>query len=374
MDVIRAVDTRLQQVQMILDSGFADPSLRVSTTVLVIPEADTVLLLLRQLPQSVALHIQLHGTAGTYANVCDTVRCYDLNTRLLDVSKIHSFQGPPFGKDGKGKGNGKKGMDSGDPTEKGQGSKGKQQPGGKDGKGKKSTKGKGNFLKGWSRRIPVPCLSSAEAELFTLVEGLKESIGLSLLVGSIIHGLTPKKNDLGFFEGTEGKFKIVLRTDSQAALQIEKMQGLLRRVRHLELRVAVLQFYTDSGRLEILFIPGAVNSSDALTKPGDAVHQGILLKECGFSWMQDRCQTRIRSRIVHCLGKLVRQLLDAGVDENRLQLLLDENRQHLPFRVPVPQRVLFHKGFCPLRVMTWKRLDGLLSTGLVRTQTILEAG
>ena len=118
----------------------------------------------------------------------------------------------------------------------------------------------------------------------------------------------------------------------------------------------------------------AVNSSDALTKPGDAVHQGILLKECGFSWMQDRCQTRIRSRIVHCLGKLVRQLLDAGVDENRLQLLLDENRQHLPFRVPVPQRVLFHKGFCPLRVMTWKRLDGLLSTGLVRTQTNLEAG
>ena len=66
MDVIRAVDTRLEQVQMILDSGFADPSLRVSTTVLVIPEADTVLLLLRQLPQSVALHIQLHGTAGTY--------------------------------------------------------------------------------------------------------------------------------------------------------------------------------------------------------------------------------------------------------------------------------------------------------------------
>ena len=110
MDVVGAVDTRLQQVQMILDSGFADPSLRVSTTVLVIPEADTVLLLLRQLPQSVALHIQLHGTAGTYANVCDTVRCYDLNTRLLDVSKIHSFQGPPFGKGGKGKGNGKKGI------------------------------------------------------------------------------------------------------------------------------------------------------------------------------------------------------------------------------------------------------------------------
>ena len=369
MDVVGAVDTRLQQVQMILDSGFADPSLRVSTTVLVIPEADTVLLLLRQLPQSVALHIQLHGTAGTYANVCDTVRCYDLNTRLLDVSKIHSFQGPPFGKGGKGKGNGKKGMDSGDPTEKGQGSKGKQQPGGKDGKGKKSTKGEGNFLKGWSRRIPVPCLSSVYTG-----RGAKGIHWIVVACGKYYSWTHPKKKDLGFFEGTEGKFKIVLRTDSQAALQIEKMPGLLRRVRHLELRVAVLQFYTDSGRLEILFIPGAVNSSDALTKPGDAVHQGILLKECGFSWMQDRCQTRIRSRIAHCLGKLVRQLLDAGVDENRLQLLLDENRQHLPFRVPVPQRVLFHKGFCPLRVMTWKRLDGLLSTGLVRTQTNLEAG
>eukprot|EP00435_Cladocopium_sp_Y103_P039365 s1675_g10.t1 len=204
---------------------------------------------------------------------------------------------------------------------------------------------KGNFLKGWSRRIPVPCLSSAEAELFTLVEGLKESIAMSLLLESIVHGL-PARNDLGFFERTEGRFKIVLRTDSQAALQIGKMQGLLRRVRHLELRVAVLQFYTNSGRLEILFIPGAVNGSDALTKPGDAVHQGILLKECGLvmaqnsektnhllhSWMQDLglMSNQNRSRVVHCLGKLVRHLLDAGVVQTRLQLLLDENLSALP--------------------------------------------
>ena len=50
MDIVRAVDARLQQYQMILDSGFADPTLQGRTADLAIPEADKVLLLLKQLP------------------------------------------------------------------------------------------------------------------------------------------------------------------------------------------------------------------------------------------------------------------------------------------------------------------------------------
>lgn len=109
------------------------------------------------------------------------------------------------------------------------------------------------FLKGWSRRIPVPCLSSAEAELFILVEGLKESVGVSLLLESMLQG-QPPKDDYGFYQTTEGSCKIVLRTDSQAAKQISMMHGLLRGVC---VCVRNLEFYTASGRLEIEFVPGS---------------------------------------------------------------------------------------------------------------------
>ena len=53
-----------------------------------------------------------------------------------------------------------------------------------------------------------------------------------------------------------------------------------------------------------------------------------------------------RSRVVYCLGKLVRQLLNAGVSETRLRLLLDENLLELAIpgagasKGGFPQRVL----------------------------------
>ncbi len=48
---------------------------------------------------------------------------------------------------------------------------------------------KNYFLKSWSRRIPVTMLSSAEAELFALIEGLKEGISSALIVETVLHGL-----------------------------------------------------------------------------------------------------------------------------------------------------------------------------------------
>ena len=44
------------------------------------------------------------------------------------------------------------------------------------------------------------------------------------------------------------------------------MEGLLRRVRHLELRCANLQQKVQSGRVILEFISGAYNASDGLTK------------------------------------------------------------------------------------------------------------
>ncbi|CAJ1330512.1 unnamed protein product, partial [Effrenium voratum] len=73
------------------------------------------------------------------------------------------------------------------------------------------------MIKAWSRRISTTCLSSAEAELHALVEGLRELLGTSTVVETCL-------------------------------------KGLLRKVRHMELRVAILQEYVQSGRLEVIFV------------------------------------------------------------------------------------------------------------------------
>lgn len=136
MDVIHAVDVRVQQYAMILRAGFADPRMQGTTQDLTIPEADLVLLLLKQLPQHVVLHVQLHGKADTYVNLCNTVKNYDLNTRLLDVSKANAFSDNQYQK-GKGK---EKGKSKGKDAEEGKGKSGKGK--GKE-KGKVKKKGKG---------------------------------------------------------------------------------------------------------------------------------------------------------------------------------------------------------------------------------------
>ena len=183
---------------------------------------------------------------------------------------------------------------------------------------------RGCMIKSWSRRIPVPCLSSAEAELFTLVEG---RLGLAMILEMMVDG-RPRRKDTGFYERDTGLFALELRTDSQAAQSIAGMQGLLRRVRHLELRVAVLQYYVTNGRLSIQFVPGAANGSDALTKPGGLEHQRILLEDMGLcKWSGSQnldslldtlvnglgsMSSQNKWKIKHGLGRLARFLVEKG--------------------------------------------------------------
>ena len=96
--------------------------------------------------------------------------------------------------------------------------------------------------------------------------------GLAILIEMMLKGLPPPRNELGFFTRETGPMRVRLRSDSQAAVNISKMEGLLRRVRHLELRVLVVQEYYALERLLVEFISGKVNGSDCLTKPGDPSH------------------------------------------------------------------------------------------------------
>ena len=75
------------------------------------------------------------------------------------------------------------------------------------------------------------------------------------------NGRRPKKNQC-----TTGTYHLVLRNDARAAISISSMEGLLRRVRHIELRAKYIQMLVKKKRLLLEHIPGLQNPSDGLTK------------------------------------------------------------------------------------------------------------
>ncbi|CAE7470673.1 unnamed protein product, partial [Symbiodinium sp. CCMP2592] len=113
-------------------------------------------------------------------------------------------------------------------------------------------------LKSFSRKQTTTALSSAEAELAALTEVAREGLYIALLVETIREGM-PKDRETGYY---------VLKgySDSESAVCISKMQTLLRKVRHIELRAAFLQELVARGRFTIEHIPGVINPADALTK------------------------------------------------------------------------------------------------------------
>ena len=120
---------------------------------------------------------------------------------------------------------------------------------------------KGMMLKCFSKKQATTALSSAEAELVALVEAAKEAVYVGLLMESLLQGLQPQQET--------GSYRLVFYSDSEAAVSISAMSGLLRRVRHLELRARFLQELVNSGRLKPEFIAGAENPADGLTKATD---------------------------------------------------------------------------------------------------------
>ena len=109
MDIVRQVETDLYQYTELLHSspqlnlGARDVSLEIS-------EADKVVLLLRQMPQNIRLHIQLHGQSDTFEQVKNTVRmvqhpgfCAGGSSRLNGSGYPLSVPAPPqFQSVGKG--------------------------------------------------------------------------------------------------------------------------------------------------------------------------------------------------------------------------------------------------------------------------------
>eukprot|EP00435_Cladocopium_sp_Y103_P009672 s4641_g2.t1 len=86
---------------------------------------------------------------------------------------------------------------------------------------------RGCCVKVFSRKQEVPALSSAEAELYSLVENAKELIAVALLLETILAGI--ELDVLGTPLRLTGSYSLILRNDAKAAISIAQMQGLLRR-------------------------------------------------------------------------------------------------------------------------------------------------
>ena len=122
----------------------------------------------------------------------------------------------------------------------------------------------GCCIKVFSRKQECPALSSAEAELCAMTENSNELVSLAMLLESIIDGIP--LTILGTPECTTGTYQLLLRNDATAAISISSMEGLLRRVRHIELRARYIQMLVKRRRLILEHIPGLENPSDGLTK------------------------------------------------------------------------------------------------------------
>ena len=162
----------------------------------------------------------------------------------------------------------------------------------------------GSAIKSWSRRVQTPCLSSAEAELHAIAEGTKESLALAVAVETFLEGLPPR-DSLGIPVRISGRYPLVLFTDSESGQHISYMAGLLRRVKHVELRALLIQELTDAGRLLVKFCSGSLNPADTLTKSSDLQHLMLCLVAMGLHEGSLESQMREWTDVfVDCVGPL----------------------------------------------------------------------
>ena len=75
----------------------------------------------------------------------------------------------------------------------------------------------------------------AETEIISIVDTAKEMVSLGMRLQTIIQEIP--LDFLGMSLQTTGEMSLTMLNDVKAAISMRKMDGLLRRVRHLELRV-----------------------------------------------------------------------------------------------------------------------------------------
>ena len=110
----------------------------------------------------------------------------------------------------------------------------------------------GFCLKAWSRLQQAVALSSAESELYGLVEGAKEALAIRRAISHVF--------------GWSELPKPTIFCDSESAIAISKADGL-RKVRHIDLRACFIQDQIKQKQIFVYGVRGEANIADLFTKP-----------------------------------------------------------------------------------------------------------
>ena len=89
-------------------------------------------------------------------------------------------------------------------------------------------------------------------------------VSIGMLLQTVVQGIP--LDPLGMPQQTTGDMGLNMFNDAKAAISMGKMDGLLRRVRHLELRVKYCQHLHKTRKLSITHWKGEENPADGLTK------------------------------------------------------------------------------------------------------------
>ena len=141
-----------------------------------------------------------------------------------------------------------------------------------------------HILKTWSTTQATVAMSSAEAELYALVKGAAQTLGM-LSIG----------RDLGI------PMQATLHTDASAALSIIQRQGV-GKMRHVATQFLWIQEKTRRNAFDVAKIPGEDNPADILTKnvPADILQRHLV--GMGVQIYSDRASTAPMLSRVSCPG------------------------------------------------------------------------
>jgi hypothetical protein len=108
----------------------------------------------------------------------------------------------------------------------------------------------GNLIAWGSKKQQTTALSSCEAEMYALVEGVKELIYIQNLI-----------RDLGI---TVARTRVWV--DNQGTIDFVNNDGPSRRMKHIDIRVHFVKEHVQAGDFELIKIASAENIADGLTK------------------------------------------------------------------------------------------------------------
>ena len=121
----------------------------------------------------------------------------------------------------------------------------------------------GNAPVAWqARKQRVPALSTAESELVAASDTTRDTLWLG-------HLLRP----FGFVE------TIVVHIDNQATIAIAESKGLIRRVKHLEIKDMFVRVMNDLGKISIVYTPSEINWADLMTKGIKSTQRFVFLRD-----------------------------------------------------------------------------------------------